>query len=286
MSSTRERSGGQRHLDDRQAVVEILAERALVRAEGERAVRRRDDAHVDRALRVAADAADRARLDAPGGAWTGRSRGISPISSRKSVPPWASSKTPRRSLTAPLNAPRTCPKSSVSIRFSGMAPQSTGTKGPEARDDAACSERAATSLPVPVSPAMSSVAFVDAMRSRMAYTCRISRLAPTSSPKPSWSEIGTTEFPSIDSIRNTLRPTRTARAGSHLALANVDALDVGAVRAAAILDGDAARLNADLAMNAGDREVRESEQVAPRGAPHPGQAVLDAHATSREKGRR
>jgi len=127
---------GQRHFDHGEPVIEIFAKGALVGAEGERAIRGRDDAHVDRLLGVAADAPDRSRLDGTKQLRLYES-GISPISSRKSVPPWASSKTPRRSLTAPLKAPRTCPKSSVSIRFSGMAPQSTGTKGPEARDDAA-----------------------------------------------------------------------------------------------------------------------------------------------------
>ena len=94
--------------------------------------------------------------------------GISPISSRKSVPPFASSKTPLRFDTAPVNAPRTWPKSSLSKSVSGMAPQSTGTKGPDARGDAAWTERATTSLPVPVSPWTRSVEPVVATRSRTA----------------------------------------------------------------------------------------------------------------------
>ena len=54
---------------------------------------------------------------------------MSPISSRKSVPPSASSKRPRLVLTAPVKAPRTWPKSSLSIRPSGSAVQLIGTKG-------------------------------------------------------------------------------------------------------------------------------------------------------------
>ena len=44
---------------------------------------------------------------------------MSPISSRKIVPPWATSNLPRRSATAPVKAPRTWPNSSLSISSSG-----------------------------------------------------------------------------------------------------------------------------------------------------------------------
>ena len=46
------------------------------------------------------------------------------------------------------------PKNSLSIRFSGMAPQFTGTKGLSARGPSSCMRRAASSLPVPDSPLM------------------------------------------------------------------------------------------------------------------------------------
>ena len=54
---------------------------------------------------------------------------MSPISSRKIVPPSATSNLPRRSATAPVNAPRTWPKSSLSISSSGIAAQLTSTNG-------------------------------------------------------------------------------------------------------------------------------------------------------------
>ena len=57
------------------------------------------------------------------------SGGISPISSRKRVPPSASSKRPWRRSTAPVKAPRSWPKSSDSRRVSGSAAQLTATKG-------------------------------------------------------------------------------------------------------------------------------------------------------------
>ena len=57
-----------------------------------------------------------------------RCSGRSPISSRKSVPLSAASKSPTRALTAPVKAPRTWPKSSLSTRSTGMAEQLTATK--------------------------------------------------------------------------------------------------------------------------------------------------------------
>ncbi len=56
--------------------------------------------------------------------------GMSPISSRNSVPPWASSNRPFFWRSAPVNAPRSWPKSSVSSRCSGKAAQLTVTSGP------------------------------------------------------------------------------------------------------------------------------------------------------------
>ena len=57
--------------------------------------------------------------------------------------------------TAPVKAPRTWPKSSDSSRFSGMAPQLMATNGPLARGERLWSSRAISSLPVPVSPVIS-----------------------------------------------------------------------------------------------------------------------------------
>ena len=58
--------------------------------------------------------------------WTGS--GSSPISSRKMVPPSASSKRPRFIPAAPVKEPRAWPKSSLSTSSAGSAPQFTGTK--------------------------------------------------------------------------------------------------------------------------------------------------------------
>ena len=56
--------------------------------------------------------------------------GVSAISSKKNVPPSASSKRPLRALTAPVNDPLAWPKSSLSSSVSVMAAQLTGTNGP------------------------------------------------------------------------------------------------------------------------------------------------------------
>ncbi len=55
------------------------------------------------------------------------SRGMRPISSRKRVPPSASSKRPFRAFVAPVKAPSSYPKSSLSISEGGRAAQLTVT---------------------------------------------------------------------------------------------------------------------------------------------------------------
>src|SRR5256885_10225831 len=55
--------------------------------------------------------------------------GNSPISSRKSVPRCARSIFPTLRAPAPVNAPRSCPKSSFSTSPSGIAAQFSATNG-------------------------------------------------------------------------------------------------------------------------------------------------------------
>ncbi len=89
------------------------------------------------------------------------------ISSRKTVPVWAASKRPVRFSIAPVNAPRTWPKSSLSNRFSAKAPQLTRTNGPLPRGLSWWIALATSSLPVPVSPRRRTEALERA-------TCRVS----------------------------------------------------------------------------------------------------------------
>src|SRR5207253_1310749 len=60
---------------------------------------------------------------------------ISPTSSRKMVPPSASSNRPSRRSAAPVNAPFSWPNSSLSSRVSGMAAQFTAMNGLARRGD-------------------------------------------------------------------------------------------------------------------------------------------------------
>ena len=78
--------------------------------------------------------------------------GRSATSSSIRVPPLAAWKKPSRSSPAPVKAPLRWPKNSDSIRFSGIAPQFTATKGFAARELWAWISRAASSLPAPDSP--------------------------------------------------------------------------------------------------------------------------------------
>ena len=80
------------------------------------------------------------------------------------VPRSACVNRPRRGRSALVKAPLVWPKSSLSIRFSGIAPQFTATKGPSRRDESSWMRRALTPLPVPLSPVISTVLSVGATR--------------------------------------------------------------------------------------------------------------------------
>jgi hypothetical protein len=68
------------------------------------------------------------------------------------VPLSASAKRPSRFVVAPVNAPRSCPKNSLSISVPGIAAQFTRTSGASLRGLFSWMARAMSSLPVPVSP--------------------------------------------------------------------------------------------------------------------------------------
>ena len=87
-----------------------------------------------------------------------------------------------REATAPVNAPRTCPKSSLSMRASGMAPQLMTTKGPVARLLRRWISWAMSSLPVPVSPVMRTEMSVVATFWSLRKTSSIDEHEPMISP--------------------------------------------------------------------------------------------------------
>ena len=82
----------------------------------------------------------------------------SPISSRKIVPPSAASNRPIRRSVAPVNAPFSWPNSSLSRSVDGSAAQCTARNGARDRGLAWWIACATNSLPVPVSPSISTVA--------------------------------------------------------------------------------------------------------------------------------
>jgi hypothetical protein len=110
---------------------------------------------------------------------TWRLGGSSPISSRKSVPPSAVSTRPGLFATAPVKAPRTCPNSSDSSRFSGIAPQFTAMNGLSLRSERSWIARATSSLPVPLSPLTSTLVRVVATWAIRSCTRASAALEPT-----------------------------------------------------------------------------------------------------------
>ena len=95
------------------------------------------------------------------------------------MPPSASAKKPCRAWSAPEKAPFSWPKSSLSARFSGMALMLSARYGPLARPERPWMVRASTSLPVPLSPSMSTGTSDGAMRSAMETISFIAWLLPT-----------------------------------------------------------------------------------------------------------
>ena len=123
---------------------------------------------------------------------------ISPTSSKRSVPPSASTNTPSRARSAPVKAPRTWPKSSDSRRLSASAAQLNGTKGLSRLGLASWTACATRSLPVPVSPWMIIDSEVGAYFWSFSKSAIISDVVPTSPPKRSgassrmsWTDSGT-----------------------------------------------------------------------------------------------
>ncbi len=103
---------------------------------------------------------------------------MSPISSRNSVPPSARDKAPRRSWRASVNAPRTAPNSSLSSSVSGIAPQLIATNGPEGRSPRSWIDCATSSLPLPLSPRISTGTVSGATRAMALYISIIDAWTP------------------------------------------------------------------------------------------------------------
>jgi len=95
----------------------------------------------------------------------------------------ANSKQPVRRSIAPVNAPFSWPKISLSIKVSGMAAQLIGMKGLVRRGLRSWIVRATNSLPVPLAPVIKTEAVLGAtcsIRRKMACICGE---APTNTPR-------------------------------------------------------------------------------------------------------
>ena len=84
-----------------------------------------------------------------------------------------------RDCTAPVNAPRVCPNSSASNSDSGIAAQFSTTNAFAARALNRCTAFATSSLPVPVSPSISTVVERGATSLTIRAISRIAALSPT-----------------------------------------------------------------------------------------------------------
>jgi hypothetical protein len=121
--------------------------------------------------------------------------GMSPISSRKSVPLSAATNRPLWSAIAPVNDPFMCPKSSLSSSVSGIAPQLIATKGWLARTLARWIARASSSLPVPLSPWISTLASPAATRCAFARRSSITDERVMMSSRHTWPEAAVFDAP-------------------------------------------------------------------------------------------
>ncbi|VTQ24748.1 Uncharacterised protein [Pseudomonas aeruginosa] len=101
------------------------------------------------------------------------------------MPPSAASIRPTLRWCAPVKAPFSWPNSSDWIRCSGIAPQLIATNGLSARRDCRCRVRATSSLPVPLSPRISTGESVGASFASSRRRSRTARLSPSSSCSPS-----------------------------------------------------------------------------------------------------
>ena len=180
MSSRLSRSARHRDLHDAQPVEEVLAEAALLDQLADALVRRGEDAHVHG---DAAAGRPRARSRAPAGragAWPG-----SRAAYRRSRPGRSCRRSRARTCRAARRRPSRRPSRSRRARSregSRASRRSSGPgTGPSRRGEPACRSRAASSLPVPLSPVMRTFTRDAAARATSSLARRIAGESPTRS---------------------------------------------------------------------------------------------------------
>jgi hypothetical protein len=136
----------------------------------------------------------------------------------------ASSNRPSRRSVAPVKDPFSWPNSSDSSSVSGSAAQLTAMKGLPRRGERSCSALATSSLPVPLSPWISTVLETGAICSILTSTSWIAALSPMM-PVRSWSRRRSMSRRAVSTISSgragfiivsvtPSRPTRSARSES------------------------------------------------------------------------
>ena len=165
MSSFRSRSGGIVDRKHRQPEIEILAKLPRARKRLQIAIGRGDDAHVHLQRDVAAHALETPLFDARAGSWPA-ARAAARRSRRGTACRDArSSKRPGLArVRAGEGAVLVSEQLASRAGSSGIAAQLIATNGPSARALSACSARANSSLPVPLSPCSRTVVSVPAAR--------------------------------------------------------------------------------------------------------------------------
>jgi len=114
--------------------------------------------------------------------------------------------------SAPVKLPFSCPNSSLAISVGIIEPQSTASNGPLLRSDSLCSVRATTSLPVPVSPRMSTEVGAFASLAILAIMARIGSLSAMIWPSLP-SENASRRVVSPSRMRSVVRPMRSVVPG-------------------------------------------------------------------------
>ena len=170
----RARERRQREPHHVEAVVEVLPEAPRRDHLREVAVGRADHAHVHRhAPRCRRAGAPRASA-ARAAAWPARASGISPISSRKSVPPLASAEQPGRADRAGEGAALVPEQLALDDRLGQRAAVHRARRA-RRRGLEAWSARATSSLPVPLSPWISTVLSLWRRLASVRWSVRIAR---------------------------------------------------------------------------------------------------------------
>ncbi len=140
------------------------------------------------------------------------SSGMSDTSSSSRVPPWARSSTPARRGCAVASGPASTPNSSSSKRAGFSVAQFSATNGPSARRERAWIMRAATSLPEPAGPVISTREPVGATRStpeRSADMAALSPVSPVSAPARRRSSAFSADSRAASSARRTTSSSRS-----------------------------------------------------------------------------